>query len=102
MYGKWTDQEKVSKGLSRRNISENVDGYLAYRRRNDGRMIQTGSSIAYNSLVVSYNSFLLKKYKAHVYLEACSSIKSVTYLFKYIYKGHDCANMELVPTRRLH
>ena len=23
-------------------------------------------------------------------------MKSVKYLFKYVYKGHDCANMEMV------
>ena len=25
------------------------------------------------------------------------SIKSVKYLFKYVYKGHDCANVEAQP-----
>ena len=24
------------------------------------------------------------------------TVKSVKYLFKYVYKGHDCANMEMV------
>ncbi len=38
---------------------------------------------------------LLKKYKAHINIEACATVKSVKYLFKYVYKGHDCANMEM-------
>ena len=28
-------------------------------------------------------------------LEACDSIKSVKYIYKYVYKGHDSANIEL-------
>ena len=36
-----------------------------------------------------------KKFDAHVNVEVCSSVKTVKYLFKYAYKGHDCANLEL-------
>uniref|UniRef100_A0A8I6XRH8 ATP-dependent DNA helicase n=1 Tax=Hordeum vulgare subsp. vulgare TaxID=112509 RepID=A0A8I6XRH8_HORVV len=32
---------------------------------------------------------LLMRYNCHINVEACSSIKAVKYLFKYIYKGHD-------------
>ena len=32
---------------------------------------------------------------AHINVEVCSSIKSVKYIFKYVHKGHDCANIEL-------
>ena len=35
------------------------------------------------------------RYGCHINLEACMSIKSVKYLFKYVYKGHDCINIEL-------
>ena len=46
--------------------------------------------------IVPYIAGLLKKYKAHINIEACASVKSVKYLFKYVSKGHDCVNMEMV------
>ena len=42
-----------------------------------------------------YNPYLTLKYNAHINLELCSTVKSVKYLYKYIYKGYDCANIEL-------
>lgn len=31
--------------------------------------------------------------QCHVNVEYCASVKSVKYLFKYVFKGHDCANV---------
>ena len=76
--------------------AENVNGYPAYWRRNNGRTVQIGGLVADNSYVVPYNKQLLRKYRAHINVEACATVKSVKYLFKYVYKGHDCANMEMV------
>jgi hypothetical protein len=42
-----------------------------------------------NQWVVLYNPYLIRTFNCHINVEACSSIKSVKYLFKYIYKGHD-------------
>ena len=80
----------------REQTNENVNGYPAYRRRNNGRTVTVGRYVVDNRYVVPYNTHLLKKYRAHINIEACASVKSVKYLFKYIYKGHDCANMEMV------
>jgi hypothetical protein len=41
--------------------------------------------------VVPYNPGLLFRYNCHINVEACTSIKAIKYLFKYVYKGHDQA-----------
>ena len=38
---------------------------------------------------------LLQKYDCHINVEDCVSIKSLKYLYKYVYKGHDAANIHL-------
>ena len=88
---------------------------MEYRRRQDGRWYQQRSksretptdSNTYthpdsvsgpdggpcsdppfdNRHVVPYNALLLLKYQCHVNVELCSSIKSVKYVYKYVYKG---------------
>ena len=39
--------------------------------------------------------YLAAKYNAHINVEICSSISAIKYLFKYVYKGHDCAIVQL-------
>jgi hypothetical protein len=88
---------KCSKGYPKDYESvtrENVEGYPRYRRRFDGKSIEVRNSSVDNRWVVPYNPYLLKKYNCHINLEICASIKSIKYLFKYVYKGHDCANIE--------
>ena len=41
-----------------------------------------------------YNPGLLLKFRCHLNVEICSSIKAVKYLYKYTYKGHDRATLE--------
>jgi len=45
--------------------------------------------------VVPYNPWLLLKYVCHINVEVCSSIKSIKYLYKYVYKGLDRVAMEI-------
>ena len=40
-----------------------------------------------------YNPWLSKKYQAHINVEACKTKMLTMYLYRYIYKGHDCANV---------
>lgn len=53
-------------------------------------MLPTNSTVCQrevdNRSVVPYNPYLLEKYDAHMNVEICSSITSVKYLYKYVYK----------------
>jgi hypothetical protein len=48
-----------------------------------------------NRWVVSHNVYLLTKYDAHINIEVCNNIRAIKYLFKYVYKGHDRAIVEI-------
>ena len=65
------------------------EGYLLYRRRNDGRIIVKKKVALDNRFVVPYNLSLLLKYKAHINIELCNHNRSIKYLFKYVNKDHD-------------
>ncbi|KAM0879624.1 hypothetical protein ACQ4PT_034106 [Festuca glaucescens] len=69
------------------------DSYPLYRRRNDGSKVMVRKELLDNRWVVPYNPHLLRHLNCHINVEACSSIKAVKYLFKYIYKGHDRASI---------
>ena len=43
--------------------------------------------------MVPYNPYLCLKYNAHINVEICSSVSSVKYLYKYVFKGHDRSAM---------
>jgi len=49
-----------------------------------------------NRFVVPYSPALLLKYQCHINVEVCSSFQSVKYVHKYIYKGHDSTNVNIV------
>jgi hypothetical protein len=48
-----------------------------------------------NHWVVPHNVYLSTKYDAHINVEVCNNIRAVKYLFKYVYKGHDRATVEI-------
>lgn len=74
--------------------------FLNFRRRDNGRTAEVGPATARkivdNCWVVPYNKALLLKYRCHINVEICSSVKAVKYLHKYIYKGHDRAQVEVL------
>jgi hypothetical protein len=78
--------------------NENVDGYPRYRRRQSTEQHKVRNHLVDNRWVVPYNPYLSLKYNCHINVEVCASIKSVKYLFKYVYKGHDCADIEIVES----
>ncbi|XP_014777998.1 uncharacterized protein LOC106874701 [Octopus bimaculoides] len=73
----------------------NLNGYPEYRKRNTGVIVQVGCHSVDNRNVVPYHACLLKKYRAHISVEICSSVKSIKHIFKYVHKGHDCASVEV-------
>ncbi|CAF2003345.1 unnamed protein product [Rotaria magnacalcarata] len=79
----------------RNETAPNKDGYSRYRRRDNGVIAKVGKYEVDNRRVVAYNPHLLMKYDAHINVEVCATVKSIKYLFKYVYKGHDCANVKL-------
>ena len=66
-----------------------------YQRVENDRTVVVKNQELDNRWVVPYNPYLLLRYDAHINVEACVSIKSVKYIYKYVYKGHDSANIEL-------
>ena len=68
------------------------DAYSIYRRRNDGHKVFVHKKWLNNRWVVPYNLMLLMRYNCHINVEVCSSIKCCKYLYKYVYKGTDCAS----------
>jgi hypothetical protein len=65
------------------------DAYPVYRRRDDGQQVFMRNHWLDNRWVVPYNPVLLMRYNCHINVKACCSIKSIKYIYKYIYKGHD-------------
>ena len=64
-----------------------VKGYPSYRRHDNGVSVERSGKEVDNRWVVPYNPFLLLQYDAHINVEICTTIKSVKYLYKYVYKG---------------
>jgi hypothetical protein len=62
--------------------------------------VQRGNQWCDNTHVVPYNPYLSLTFNAHINVEVCASLKSVKYLFKYIHKGHDRADVRVSVDRR--
>ena len=82
-------------------FDDGISGYPKYRRRRDGKKVnkycRTTRQVVEmtNQHVVPYNRGLLLKYNCHMNVEVCSTVKAVKYIYKYIYKGHDQADVQL-------
>lgn len=70
-------------------------GYPIYRRRDNGVSVDVRNHSLDNPFVVPYNPYLLAKFNCHINVEVCTSVRSVKYIYKYVYKGYDCATIEL-------
>lgn len=91
-----------TKGFPKTFVNEtivNEDGYPQYRRRQNPNdyVIRNGAMLD-NRWVVPHNVYLCTKYDAHTNVEICSSILSIKYVYKYVYKGHDRAAVAVSTT----
>jgi len=74
--------------------STDVDAYPLYRRKNNiGHGYEARGILVDNWDVVPYNPYLSRKYGCHINIEVCASVRTMKYIHKYIYKGHDCTTM---------
>ncbi|XP_068478881.1 uncharacterized protein [Phaseolus vulgaris] len=71
------------------------DSYPQYKRHFNAPVSINRNVTVDNRWVVPYNPWLLLKYDCHINVEVCSSIKSIKYLYKYVYKGPDRVAMEV-------
>lgn len=74
---------------------ESINGYPMYQRRNNGAVADVRGHTIDNRYVVPYNPYLLAKFNCHLNVEVCTTVKSVKYIYKYVYKGYDSARVQL-------
>ena len=74
---------------------DEVTGYPLYRRRNNSVMVEIGGHVIDNRWVVPYSPVLSKIFNAHINVEICASPGGLKYLFKYVYKGPDRAEIAI-------
>ena len=82
----------------------NSDGYPKYRRRRtvDGVNVQQGDEGIYdNRWIVLYNLCLIRRYKAHINVEVCTTIQAIKYIHKYVYKKRDKTILEIANTNEI-
>ncbi|CAH1442934.1 unnamed protein product [Lactuca virosa] len=77
--------------------TQGKDAYPVYRRRDTGIAVKKQGIMMDNRWVVPYNPKLLMMFNCLLNVEVCSSITSVKYVFKYIYKGHDKQVIHIDP-----
>jgi hypothetical protein len=47
---------------------------------------------------VPYNPYLIRRYKAHINVEICTTVQAIKYIHKYVYKGRDKVTLEIADT----
>ena len=73
----------------------NENSYPTYRRRDTGSYLTKRNEEVTNQNVLPTNPFLSLMLNCHIYVEICSSFKSIKYIHKYIHKGPDMAQIKL-------
>ncbi len=92
------EEGKCKKQYPRKFQSEtvmDVNGYPIYWRRDTGHTVLVHGIELDNRWVVPHNVYLSTKYDTHINVEVCNNIHVAKYLFKYVYKRHDRATIEI-------
>ena len=71
---------------------ESFFDHFQYARSSRENVFETHCN---NQWIVFYNIYLLLKYDAHINVEICTSIKFVTYLYKYIFKDSNHVDVSM-------
>lgn len=88
----WIHCCNMSKCLSVRHVSDICAHFAGWIMA--GR-VKKGRHELDNRWVVPYNPYLCQKFDCHINVEVCATIKAVKYIYKYVYKGHDRAQVEV-------
>lgn len=72
-----------------------IDSYPTYCHPDNGRTVIINGVAVDNRWIVPYCAWLSRKYDCHINVEVCSSVGTVKYIHKYVYKGPDCATIAL-------
>ncbi|KAJ1272622.1 hypothetical protein BS78_06G217300 [Paspalum vaginatum] len=83
----------------RSDTSFDPNGYPLYRRRDNGIIVWKNGVQLDNRWVVPHNLAMLKKYQAHINVEACNRTYLIKYLFKYVNKGYDSVKIKFYKTK---
>ncbi|KAA6356796.1 MAG: putative ATP-dependent DNA helicase PIF1, partial [Streblomastix strix] len=86
----WENNE-CKKGFPKQfcEFTQLADNEYPFYQRKDNSVEATEGKYYNNSWVVPYNRILLLKYNAHINVEHCASLKSIKYVFKYVFKPSD-------------
>ena len=75
-----------------------MDILQSHKRRDNGTTIVVQGKTIDNTWIVPCSPYLSLKYNCHINVESFASVRSVKYFFKYLYKGHDCANVRIAQS----
>jgi hypothetical protein len=93
MNGKRCTKYFPKKFIDSTSIDE--DGFPVYKRRDNGVCVEKNGTQLDNRYAVPYNPLLLMRYQGHVNTEYCNKSNAIKYLFKYVNKGPDRANLQI-------
>ncbi len=88
-FAERTDTQEDGYPLYRRRGPEHGGAQIRVKKKKRKGKTKVTHTIVNNGFVVPYNAALLLKYNCHINVEVCSTVRSVKYLYKYVYKGAD-------------